>query len=39
MADLLAPCVAEIHRKILPGDFDDLAGPEPAMPHPISNVK
>jgi hypothetical protein len=39
MADLFAAGVTEIHREILPGDFDNLPGPEAAMVHPISDVK
>jgi hypothetical protein len=39
MADLFAAGVTEIHREILPSDFDDLAGSEPPMAHPISDVK
>ncbi len=33
MADLFAPSVTEIHGEVLPGDFDNLAGSEPAMEH------
>lgn len=39
MANLFAPGVTEIDGEVLPGDFDDLAGSEAAMAHPISNMK